>query len=424
MGYPITEKSDIYSIGMVLIEMISLEVPYSEIFSQIILKEKIIEGYFPMTLEKIKDIEITKIIKRLIDYDPNLRPIINDTFMENFLKINEKDDNRIIEITKLKKKNKQKNTILKISSSKNLMDNLESINNNNNNDQSSLNNNEKLNKNKKKFNSNSNRQLLLKHVSFNEPLTDYKNVQNFADINSSLNFNLEKEKYKDKKNIINISNQNTLAVKNPNIKMSSNYYNIKDIENSEYKEFNKKIDLIHKKKKALCKCKYEENPYFEESLKINHDNEILKFLEKEKNIQILIKENEKAKINEKITYLYNNINENVTNCNQDFNKYFYKTMGECNNEIKPISIENISNEKLPEKNIDVLYNEQDKDKVKQIRNQEKEKILLHLQLQNNDHDIEKVNYNNNLKKMNINNEIDNNDDIKKTKGRILFLFLF
>ena len=76
----ITDKSDIYSLGMVLIEMLSLEIPFNEIHSQLSIREKIIEGYKPITIEKINDESIKKLLDKLLYYDYKLRPTIDNLF--------------------------------------------------------------------------------------------------------------------------------------------------------------------------------------------------------------------------------------------------------------------------------------------------------------------------------------------------------
>ena len=93
---------------MVLIEMVSLEIPYYEIFSHICLKEKILEGYKPLSLEKINHEETINFIKKLTEYNYKSRPFISDLLKDEYLKINDKEDNKIIEILKIKKKNKKR----------------------------------------------------------------------------------------------------------------------------------------------------------------------------------------------------------------------------------------------------------------------------------------------------------------------------
>ena len=96
---------------MVLMEMLTLEIPYKEIISQISLKEKIVEDYKPLILAKINDFQIKDFIKKLILYDKQNRPSISELFLNEFLQINEKEDNKIIEILKKKKKIGKNSTI-------------------------------------------------------------------------------------------------------------------------------------------------------------------------------------------------------------------------------------------------------------------------------------------------------------------------
>ena len=107
----ITEKSDIYSLGMVLIEMITIEVPYYSLHTHLsLIKQKIKEGLKPNALDRITDEPVKKFILRLIDSDYNNRPSVSELLQDEFLKIDQKEDNRKIKLVKLKKKKRKKDT--------------------------------------------------------------------------------------------------------------------------------------------------------------------------------------------------------------------------------------------------------------------------------------------------------------------------
>ena len=104
----ITEKSDIYSLGMVLIEMITIEVPYYSLNTHLsLIKQKIKEGIKPNALDRITDEQVKEFLLRLIDLDYNKRPSVSELLQDEFLKIDQKEDNRKIKLVKLKKKRKK-----------------------------------------------------------------------------------------------------------------------------------------------------------------------------------------------------------------------------------------------------------------------------------------------------------------------------
>lgn len=88
----LTEKSDIYSLGMVLLEMITVEIPYSDISdSKEIIKKviylnnfvwKITKGILPSSLDKIDDPQIKEFILKFLKKDPkdrlSIREILED----------------------------------------------------------------------------------------------------------------------------------------------------------------------------------------------------------------------------------------------------------------------------------------------------------------------------------------------------------
>lgn len=107
-GEPLNEKTDIYSLGMVLIEMITLDIPYCEFNHNLnLMTQKIKEGVKPASLERISDEKEKKFILKLMDKDPNKRPSVSELLNDEFLKINDKEDNRYIKLIKIKRKKKK-----------------------------------------------------------------------------------------------------------------------------------------------------------------------------------------------------------------------------------------------------------------------------------------------------------------------------
>ncbi|MED6199306.1 putative serine/threonine-protein kinase wnk11, partial [Stylosanthes scabra] len=67
-----TEMVDIYSFGMCVLEMVTLEIPYSECDNVVKVYKKVCSGVRPQSLKKIKDAEVKKgFIERCI---AKLRP--------------------------------------------------------------------------------------------------------------------------------------------------------------------------------------------------------------------------------------------------------------------------------------------------------------------------------------------------------------
>lgn len=107
-GHTLTEKSDVYSLGMVLIEMITLEIPYSDVNNTSASIQKIRDGILPSALDRILDKAVKQFILTLIDPDPDKRPTVTELINHDFLKVHDKEDNRHIKLNKIRKKKKKK----------------------------------------------------------------------------------------------------------------------------------------------------------------------------------------------------------------------------------------------------------------------------------------------------------------------------
>lgn len=78
-----TEQVDIYSFGMCVLEMVTLEIPYSECDSIAKIYKKVTSGAMPAAMGKVKDPEIKAFIQRCVA-TPRARPsateLLNDPF--------------------------------------------------------------------------------------------------------------------------------------------------------------------------------------------------------------------------------------------------------------------------------------------------------------------------------------------------------
>jgi serine/threonine protein kinase len=106
----INEKSDLYSLGMTIIEIITLEIPYCDCDSTSQIIQKIKCGKLPSQFYRILDENVKNFLLKMIAFNPNERLSVEMLLKDNFLKIT-KDDLRIIKVksTKIKKKKMNEN---------------------------------------------------------------------------------------------------------------------------------------------------------------------------------------------------------------------------------------------------------------------------------------------------------------------------
>ncbi|KAJ3223880.1 hypothetical protein HDU81_008843 [Chytriomyces hyalinus] len=81
------EKVDIYAFGMVVLEMVTKEYPYSECTNQYQIFKKVSAGVKPLALSKIADPETLQFIELCIQYNPAYRPAAADLLTHPFLKL-------------------------------------------------------------------------------------------------------------------------------------------------------------------------------------------------------------------------------------------------------------------------------------------------------------------------------------------------
>lgn len=78
-----TELVDIYSFGMCLLEMVTLELPYSECDNVAKIYKKVTSGQRPRAMEKVKDPEVRQFIEKCIA-QPQARPSAADLLKDPF----------------------------------------------------------------------------------------------------------------------------------------------------------------------------------------------------------------------------------------------------------------------------------------------------------------------------------------------------
>lgn len=78
-----TEMVDIYSFGMCLLEMVTMEIPYSECDSIAKIYKKVTTGVKPQALNKLMDPEVKAFIDKCIA-QPRARPSASDLLKDPF----------------------------------------------------------------------------------------------------------------------------------------------------------------------------------------------------------------------------------------------------------------------------------------------------------------------------------------------------
>ncbi|KAF7815940.1 putative serine/threonine-protein kinase WNK11 [Senna tora] len=88
-----TELVDIYSFGMCVLEMVTMEIPYSECDSVAKIYKKVCSGVRPQALNKIKDSEVKAFVERCLA-QPRARPSAAELLRDPFFnEINDDDEN-------------------------------------------------------------------------------------------------------------------------------------------------------------------------------------------------------------------------------------------------------------------------------------------------------------------------------------------
>ncbi|KAK7305210.1 hypothetical protein VNO77_43111 [Canavalia gladiata] len=87
-----TEMVDIYSFGMCVLEMVTLEIPYSECDNVAKIYKKVSSGVRPQALNKIKDPEVKAFIERCLA-QPRARPSAAELLKDPFFDVLHNDEN-------------------------------------------------------------------------------------------------------------------------------------------------------------------------------------------------------------------------------------------------------------------------------------------------------------------------------------------
>ena len=99
-----TEQVDIYSYGMCVLEMATLEIPYSECDSIAKIYRKVTAGTMPAAFEKVKNPEIKAFIKRCIG-TPRARPSASELLKDPFFHGLDDDDAAAAQVSSAAEKN-------------------------------------------------------------------------------------------------------------------------------------------------------------------------------------------------------------------------------------------------------------------------------------------------------------------------------
>lgn len=76
-----TELVDIYSFGMCLLEMVTIEIPYSECDTIAKIYKMVSKGRRPRAMDKVKDPEVKAFIEKCLVKDrPSASDLLNDPF--------------------------------------------------------------------------------------------------------------------------------------------------------------------------------------------------------------------------------------------------------------------------------------------------------------------------------------------------------
>ena len=91
-----TELIDVYSYGMCVLELVSLEIPYSECDSVAKIYRKVSSGVKPEALNKVKDLEAKAFIEKCIapkKLRPSAAELLRDPFFDGIVDDEEEEEN-------------------------------------------------------------------------------------------------------------------------------------------------------------------------------------------------------------------------------------------------------------------------------------------------------------------------------------------
>lgn len=294
-----TVKSDIYSLGMVILEMVTMDCPYINNLKKkninffingqtniCYILDMIIGGETPLSLKRIPDMEeIKNFITELTNQNPSERPSIESLLNHDFLIMNKESkdkDNRTISLNKLKKlKKKNRN--------KQMHDFLHS---------------DEENKNKKQ------NFKLHKKCFIEDPYFDESRVQNMTDSHIMQNLSLQNTKFK---------------------------YSVQAL-NNQYGQYTGYTGDRH----TLTHTQTANNTEFnhhQESMEVP-DSETLQIFDAQYNIHVKFLINQEGKLHE-VQFTYNLLKDNIKSLMEEIRREFNFSVGNLNRiyeELKKINL--------------------------------------------------------------------------------------
>ena len=251
MNKPYSFKSDIWSLGVLLYEMMSLKMPFDAV-SLPMLTLKIMKGDYPPPPSNYSR-DLRNLVSLLLDVSVEKRPDINEILSNSFIKdrsnnyLKENQYNKNFSVTivnnynlgKIQKKNTINNKNINNNNNNNNIKNT-NINNNTNNDKN-LNNNGVKNSNTNNNNINNQKNI---NVNTNNNIKNQNN-NNSKDINPNNSKNIQNNENNNLKKINNNNNNNInnkTNMNNKNINIKNNINNNNNNNNINKKDDNKKIE--------------------------------------------------------------------------------------------------------------------------------------------------------------------------------------